>query len=112
MASASRIHGEKIEGSALVAIRYIRVGRIFRLFSKLKNLQILFKATIDSFISMFNIGLLLILIVYIFAIIGMNLFADMKQDPSLSDRNNFATFPNSLQAMFRMSTGEAWEDIV
>jgi hypothetical protein len=61
---------------------------------------------------MMNIGLLLILIVYIFAIIGMNFFANIKQEAPLSARNNFQNFSNSLVAIFRMSTGEGWGDLV
>ena len=52
------------------------------------------------------------LIQYIFAVIGMNLFAKIKVKAPMHRWLNFQTVPNSLLTLLRVSTGENWNDLM
>ena len=51
---------------------------------------------------------------FIYAIIGMQLFGSLRMDPSTSieRHNNFRHIFHSLMLLFRCATGEAWPDIM
>ena len=51
--------------------------------------------------ALFNIGALLALITFIYAIIGMSVFGHVKQQRALDDMVNFETFGRSMQLLFR-----------
>lgn len=58
------------------------MGRILKLFRNLKQLQIIFTTFINSLSSLINVGSLMFLIIYIYAVIGISFFADIKmQEP-------------------------------
>ena len=51
--------------------------------------------------ALFNIGALLALITFIYAIIGMTLFGHVKHHGALNDQVNFETFARAMQLLFR-----------
>jgi hypothetical protein len=51
--------------------------------------------------ALYNIGALLGLITFIYAIIGMSLFGHVKHQGTLDDMVNFETFGRSMQLLFR-----------
>ena len=63
-------------GSSLAAtstiLRTLRIGRVFRLVKRAKKLQIIFQSLINSLPAMGSLGLLLMLFMFMFAIIGMS----------------------------------------
>ena len=50
------------------------IGRLFKASPQLKGLEIIFDTFINALPSLLSIGALVFLILYIFAILGMNLF--------------------------------------
>jgi voltage-gated cation channel len=62
--------------------------------------------------ALFNIGALLALITFIYAIIGMSLFGHVKQVGALDDMVNFTTFGRSMQLLFRLMTAAGWNDVL
>jgi hypothetical protein len=52
------------------------------------------------------------LILFIYAVIGVNLFGDQKLLSPLTDTLNFQDPVNVLVTIFRMSTGEGWDDVM
>lgn len=56
-------------------LRTLRIGRVFRLIKKQQKLQEIFKTLIDATPAMASLGLLLMLLIFMFAIIGMAQFA-------------------------------------
>ena len=58
-------------------------------------------ALIVSLPALFNIGALLALITFIYAIIGMTIFGHVKHQGALDDLVNFETFGRSMQLLFR-----------
>lgn len=58
-------------GSVTSSVRSLKVGRVFRLIRKAKNLRIIFNTFILILPSLFNIGGLLVLALFIYSVIGM-----------------------------------------
>lgn len=67
---------------------------------------------IVSLPALFNIGALLALITFIYAIIGMFLFGHVRQQGALDDMVNFETFGRSMHLLFRLITSAGWNDVL
>mmetsp|Transcript_58370 Transcript_58370/g.186060 ORF Transcript_58370/g.186060 Transcript_58370/m.186060 type:complete len:1610 (+) Transcript_58370:485-5314(+) len=93
-------------------LRVFRVARIFRLIPKAKGLRTLFQTLIFSLPALVNVGSVLFLFFFIFAIMGMNLFGTLRHQEFLNRHANFENFPNALMVLFRMATGESWNGIM
>eukprot|EP01043_Picozoa_sp_COSAG02_P014504 COSAG02_NODE_600_length_19717_cov_44.964471_3_plen_468_part_00 len=75
----------------------------------------LFLAVVNAIPTMLNVGGLLFLIFFIYAVLGMHLLGKLKPADDaefLSDHANFASFGTSLLTVFRMATGESWNGIM
>ena len=70
-------------------MRTLRIGRLFKIFKRLKKLQIIFQTFLNTFYSLLNVGGLMFLIIYIYAVIGVSFFADVKMRGPMHDRFNF-----------------------
>ena len=57
-------------------------------------------------------GTLIFIIVFIYAIIGMSLFGNVKHQGSINDMENFEDFGKSLLLLFRLATSAGWNDIL
>ncbi|XP_031569259.1 sodium channel protein 60E-like, partial [Actinia tenebrosa] len=98
--------------SLLRVIRIFRVARLLRLLEFAKGVRQLLVALVISLPALLNIGTLLFLVIFIFAIIGMSAFGHVKQQGSIDENVNFQTFGNSMMLLFRLSTGAGWNDIL
>jgi voltage-dependent calcium channel L type alpha-1D len=60
------------------------------------------------------VALLIAMLFFIYAVIGMQMFGKiaMDDDTAIDSNNNFQTFFNSLLVLFRSATGEAWQEIM
>jgi hypothetical protein len=70
-------------------IRSFRIIRIFKIFKKQKSLKTIFETFIVTLPALINVGGLLLLIVYIYAVLCMNLFADIKFNTYITDNSNY-----------------------
>lgn len=61
--------------------------------------------------ALFNIGLLLFLVMFIYSIFGMSLFAYVRKSDGVTDLFNFETFPNSMIVLFQMCTTAGWSGV-
>ena len=59
-----------------------------------------------------NVGSVLFLFFFIYAVVGMNLFGSIKYGSYLSDKVNFSHVGLGLLTLFRMITGESWDGIM
>jgi voltage-gated cation channel len=111
-----------ISPTLLRVVRVFRIGRILRLikvrkrlkcydvlmlksrkFQAAKGIRKLLFALVVSLPALFNIGALLALLLFVYAILGMSLFGHVKQTGALNDMINFETFGRSMQLLFRYS---------
>jgi hypothetical protein len=59
-----------------------------------------------------NLATLLFLIYFIYAIVGMQLFATVQYNGQLGPHANFRGFWISILTLLRFTTGEAWDDFM
>ena len=76
-------------GSSATVIRTLRIARMFKMFRKQKSLQVIFETFLISLPAIVNVGGLLMLLIYIFTVLTMNLFAPVKLNNALSENANF-----------------------
>lgn len=67
-----------ISPTLLRVVRVFRIGRILRLIKAAKGIRKLLFALVVSLPALFNIGALLALITFIYAILGMSLFGHVR----------------------------------
>jgi voltage-gated cation channel len=82
---------------------------------KAKRLYIIFNAFIRTIPAFVNVGGLIMVLIYIFTVLGSRLFAKTKLEGSsaLNDHNrNFQTFGNSFLTLIIVMTGEGWYQIM
>ncbi len=93
-------------------IRLARIGRVLRLIKSAKGIRTLLFALMMSLPALFNIGLLLFLVMFIYAIFGMSNFAYVKRDRGIDDLFNFETFGNSMICLFQITTSAGWDGLL
>ncbi|XP_008286722.1 sodium channel protein type 4 subunit alpha-like [Stegastes partitus] len=93
-------------------IRLARIGRVLRLIRAAKGIRTLLFALMMSMPALFNIGLLLFLVMFIYAIFGMANFAYVKKQDGVDDMFNFETFGNSMICLFQISTSAGWDNLL
>ena len=92
-------------GGFAVVARLARLMRILRLISVVPELRLIVATLVRSIPSMLNIVALMSLVVYIYAIIGFQLFH--QHDPT-----HWRNLGISLLSLFRVVTLEDWTDIM
>uniref|UniRef100_A0AAY4EVN6 Sodium channel protein n=1 Tax=Denticeps clupeoides TaxID=299321 RepID=A0AAY4EVN6_9TELE len=93
-------------------IRLARIGRVLRLIRGAKGIRTLLFALMMSLPALFNIGLLLFLVMFIYAIFGMANFAYVKKQSGIDDMFNFETFGNSMICLFQITTSAGWDNLL
>ncbi|GBN05912.1 Voltage-dependent calcium channel type A subunit alpha-1 [Araneus ventricosus] len=95
-------------------LRLFRAARLIKLLRQGYTIRILLWTFIQSFKALPYVCLLIAMLFFIYAIIGMQVFGNIKFDPDteMNRHNNFHTFIQSLMLLFRCATGEAWQAIM
>ena len=96
----------------LRVFRVARVARLLRILQFAKGIRQLLVALIISLPALLNVGTLLFLVIFMYAIIGMSTFGHVKKQKNIDDTVNFETFGRSMMLLFRLSTGAGWNDIL
>lgn len=89
-------------------VRLFRISRVLRLIREAKGIRTLLFALMMSLPALLNIGMLLFLVMFMYAILGMSQFAYVQKIGGIDDMLNFETFPNSFLLLFQASTSENW----
>ncbi|KAG2432071.1 hypothetical protein HXX76_008998 [Chlamydomonas incerta] len=95
-------------------IRALRVLRLFRLIPRFKGLRTLLTTLWWSLPALINVGSVLFLLLFVYAIIGMNLFGMIREDNAgeLGQYVSFRNFPLAFLTLFRLMTGENWNGVM
>jgi len=109
------IHGGEMPNAS--SLRVFRIARIVRLVKSTKSLRRLLETLILSVPSLVNVGAMLLLLFFVYAVAGMALFGDIQiaGNTELRIMNkdvNFGSFYLAMAMLFRMSTGESWNGIM
>ncbi|XP_047438722.1 calcium channel, voltage-dependent, L type, alpha 1D subunit, a isoform X7 [Mugil cephalus] len=105
------------EDSARISITFFRLFRVMRLvklLSRGEGIRTLLWTFIKSFQALPYVALLIAMLFFIYAVIGMQVFGKvaMVDGSQINRNNNFQTFPQAVLLLFRCATGEAWQDIM
>ncbi|XP_037387927.1 calcium channel, voltage-dependent, L type, alpha 1D subunit, a isoform X3 [Pygocentrus nattereri] len=105
------------EDSARISITFFRLFRVMRLvklLSRGEGIRTLLWTFIKSFQALPYVALLIAMLFFIYAVIGMQIFGKvaMVDGTQINRNNNFQTFPQAVLLLFRCATGEAWQEIM
>ncbi|CAJ1085557.1 voltage-dependent L-type calcium channel subunit alpha-1D [Xyrichtys novacula] len=105
------------EDSARISITFFRLFRVMRLVKLLSRgdgIRTLLWTFIKSFQALPYVALLIAMLFFIYAVIGMQVFGKiaMVDGTRINRNNNFQTFPQAVLVLFRCATGEAWQEIM
>ncbi|XP_058488624.1 calcium channel, voltage-dependent, L type, alpha 1D subunit, a isoform X13 [Solea solea] len=105
------------EDSARISITFFRLFRVMRLvklLSRGEGIRTLLWTFIKSFQALPYVALLIAMLFFIYAVIGMQMFGKiaMVDGTHINRNNNFQTFPQAVLLLFRCATGEAWQEIM
>ena len=102
-----------VSPTLLRVVRVFRVSRVLRLVKSAKGIRTLLFSLAVSLPALFNIGLLLFLVLFIYAVFGMNFFKRVKVPKGgLDDVFNFQTFGQSIITLFQMCTSAGWDGVL
>ncbi|XP_069497534.1 voltage-dependent R-type calcium channel subunit alpha-1E isoform X1 [Ambystoma mexicanum] len=95
-------------------LKLFRAARLIKLLRQGYTIRILLWTFVQSFKALPYVCLLIAMLFFIYAIIGMQVFGNIKLDENshINRHNNFRTFLSSLMLLFRSATGEAWQEIM
>uniref|UniRef100_A0A3Q0QZ51 Voltage-dependent L-type calcium channel subunit alpha n=1 Tax=Amphilophus citrinellus TaxID=61819 RepID=A0A3Q0QZ51_AMPCI len=108
---------QNTEDSARISITFFRLFRVMRLvklLSRGEGIRTLLWTFIKSFQALPYVALLIAMLFFIYAVIGMQVFGKiaMVDGTQINRNNNFQTFPQAVLMLFRCATGEAWQEIM
>lgn len=102
--------------SVISVIKALRVVRIFRLAMRIKGIRRLLETLIYTLPSLMNVTCLLLIILFIYTVLGMAFFGDQEFNKPPYElyevHANFRSFHIGFFTLFRMSTGESWNGIM
>ncbi|EGW00626.1 Voltage-dependent P/Q-type calcium channel subunit alpha-1A [Cricetulus griseus] len=103
-------------------LRLFRAARLIKLLRQGYTIRILLWTFVQSFKALPYVCLLIAMLFFIYAIIGMQVFGNIGIDGEdedsdedefqITEHNNFRTFFQALMLLFRSATGEAWHNIM
>lgn len=88
-------------GASFAVLRALRILRTLRLLKNIPKLKIIIESLLHSIPSIGWIGVLLVIVFYIFAVIGNNLFGTESPE-------HFGSLLGSLFTLFQIMTLESW----
>uniref|UniRef100_A0A3P9AJA7 Voltage-dependent calcium channel alpha-1 subunit IQ domain-containing protein n=1 Tax=Esox lucius TaxID=8010 RepID=A0A3P9AJA7_ESOLU len=95
-------------------LKLFRAARLIKLLRQGYTIRILLWTFVQSFKALPYVCLLIAMLFFIYAIIGMQVFGNIKlnDDSHINQHNNFKTFSGALMLLFRSATGESWQEIM
>uniref|UniRef100_A0A8C4VAV3 Voltage-dependent R-type calcium channel subunit alpha n=1 Tax=Falco tinnunculus TaxID=100819 RepID=A0A8C4VAV3_FALTI len=95
-------------------LKLFRAARLIKLLRQGYTIRILLWTFVQSFKALPYVCLLIAMLFFIYAIIGMQVFGNIRLDEEshINRHNNFRSFLGSLMLLFRSATGEAWQEIM
>ncbi|CAH1103425.1 unnamed protein product [Psylliodes chrysocephalus] len=97
--------------------RLFRVMRLIKLLNRGEGIRTLLWTFLKSFQALPYVALLIVMLFFIYAVIGMQMFGkiesnDLGSSSSITRNNNFGTFFQAVLVLFRSATGESWQEIM
>uniref|UniRef100_A0A8C1KN16 Voltage-dependent L-type calcium channel subunit alpha n=1 Tax=Cyprinus carpio TaxID=7962 RepID=A0A8C1KN16_CYPCA len=99
---------------SITFFRLFRVLRLIKLLNRSEGIRNLLWTFIKSFQALPHVGLLIVMLFFIYAVIGMQMFGKVAlvDGTEINRNNNFQTFPQAVLLLFRVATGEQWPKVM
>jgi hypothetical protein len=105
--------GINVDPALLRMLRIFRIARLLRLMRVSGGLNRLITTMFVSIPALANVGMLLFLFMYIYAILGIELFHNLPLNGEfINEDANFASFGTAMMTLFRCITGESYNGIM
>jgi len=101
-----------IPPTMLRVLRVARVLRILRLLKNLKGLRDLVFTLVLAFPGLCNVGALLGLVQFMYAVLGMNVFTFVMHGDAIDENKNFESFGAACLLLFQCLTGDGWSEFM
>ncbi|XP_048347859.1 voltage-dependent T-type calcium channel subunit alpha-1G isoform X2 [Sphaerodactylus townsendi] len=98
-------------------MRVLRIARVLKLLKMAVGMRALLDTVMQALPQVGNLGLLFMLLFFIFAALGVELFGDLECDAThpcegLGRHATFRNFGMAFLTLFRVSTGDNWNGIM
>nr|XP_054112247.1 voltage-dependent T-type calcium channel subunit alpha-1G isoform X8 [Callithrix jacchus] len=98
-------------------MRVLRIARVLKLLKMAVGMRALLDTVMQALPQVGNLGLLFMLLFFIFAALGVELFGDLECDEThpcegLGRHATFRNFGMAFLTLFRVSTGDNWNGIM
>ncbi|XP_054902892.1 voltage-dependent R-type calcium channel subunit alpha-1E [Poeciliopsis prolifica] len=105
---------QRIDTFNMSFLKLFRAARLIKLLRQGYTIRILLWTFVQSFKALPYVCLLIAMLFFIYAIIGMQVFGNIKlnEETHINQHNNFKTFLGALMLLFRSATGESWQEIM
>ena len=110
------VHEHPIPAVLLRLGRLLRIVRVLRTYKRMRDLILTIALMLPSIL---NVGLLLSILMYVYAILGRQLFAFLAGPEAgggvnggITEERNFQTFGSSLLVVFQVLTEDGWSKIM
>ena len=90
-------------------LRVIRLGRVLRLFRQAKGLRAVFNTLVSSVEGVMHVLFLVFMLMFVYAVLGMNLFADYDTNEPSGRTENFRDFGSSMMVLLRVLSRDNWK---
>jgi len=100
-----------------MVLRVLRVLRILRILRLLKGpgarrIRDLIMTLVISFPPLMNVGGVLTLVVFMYGVLGVNLFTFVVAQENMTDKRNFKTLGSSMLLLLQCLTGDNWSGMM
>eukprot|EP01060_Flectonema_neradi_P029554 TRINITY_DN4105_c1_g2_i1.p1 TRINITY_DN4105_c1_g2~~TRINITY_DN4105_c1_g2_i1.p1 ORF type:complete len:1864 (+),score=261.13 TRINITY_DN4105_c1_g2_i1:89-5680(+) len=101
-----------VTGPALSLFRVLRLARLLRAVRIAKGIRTLIRTLMLSLPGLVNVAGLLLILFFLYAVVGVKVFAKIQRGAYITDQANFDNFKNAMLLLVRMTTGEAWQGVM
>uniref|UniRef100_A0A3P8RSZ8 Voltage-dependent L-type calcium channel subunit alpha n=1 Tax=Amphiprion percula TaxID=161767 RepID=A0A3P8RSZ8_AMPPE len=110
----SEVDASENASVSITFFRLFRVMRLVKLLNRSEGIRNLLWTFIKSFQALPHVALLIVMLFFIYAVIGMQIFGKVAlvDGTQINRNNNFQTFPQAVLMLFRCATGEAWQEVM
>jgi hypothetical protein len=97
---------------SITFLRSFRILRIVRLLKKGgRSLHMIFNTFVITFHQLVNIGALLMILIYMYSVLGMILLGMTMRNGIMNTYMNFENFFNAFLTLFTVTTADSWNSI-
>nr|CCA23261.1 hypothetical protein ALNC14_094040 [Albugo laibachii Nc14] len=94
------------------ALRACRMGLAIRLMKRARSMQDIVTTILDNMPALINVSTLMFLIMFVYGVMGVQLYAGVMLGRTLDEHANFKSIKMAMVTLFRFTTGEAWNDVM